>query len=109
MVPGTTTVFHDGDVVQTQIPYDDFPITLARIGGEWQALTPILPVHAAVKQGDDTIEEWIGEGAAEVKVKQDHQFSIRSGPDGYESYGECHIGCGVAAEDAFEDAIGVTL
>lgn len=66
--------WHDGDVVQTQMPYDDYPVTLVRMSGSWVAVLPDQPVRLTAARTDAEITSWLGE-EAEVKVRQDHQLA----------------------------------
>jgi hypothetical protein len=61
----TIAPWTDGDVVQTQIPYDDFPITVVREGGAWRAIN-----GTAEGVTDAEIDEWVADGAAVEKIRQ---------------------------------------
>jgi hypothetical protein len=67
--------WHDGDVVQTQIPYDDNPTTVVRIGGRWVAVLPDKPLDLSLGETftDTLIDEWVtDEESALVKIRQEH-------------------------------------
>lgn len=96
-VPSFT--WHDGDVVQTQVPYDDWPITIVREGGTWRAIG--IPADRAPgdTHTDAEITGWVTE-VATIKVRQEHQWQY--GKD-FVPHGTCFL-CGMQYdEDAAEE------